>query len=162
MKRVEPTHNFFTTIILVFLLSCSGNQTVFEEYQKFDNLSWSRFNILKFEVNLEDIESSYDIYINIRHLPEVSYKEMVINFTIFTASGDMRTTDYTLKFYDREGKKLSECLGDYCDLLVPLRESFRFYETGRVRFEIENKFTKIKMPGILEVGLIMKKSTERE
>ena len=87
---------------------------------------------------------------------------MVINFTIFTASGDMRTTDYTLKFNDREGRKLSKCLGDYCDLMVPLRESFTFNEPGRIRFEIENKFTKLEMPGIMEVGLIMKKSTQKE
>jgi len=162
MKRTEPNSFFLIFIVLVFLTSCTGNQTVFKEYQKFNKLSWSRFHILKFETNLEDTKPTYDIYINIRHLPEIPYKEMVINLTIFTASGDMRTTDYTLKFYDREGKKRSDCMGDYCDLIIPLRKSFRFYETGKVKFEIENKFTKIEMPGITEVGLLMKKSKQKE
>ena len=72
----------------------------------------------------------------------------------------MRTTDFTFDFYDQEGARLSKCLGDYCDLLVPVRQGFRLYEAGEVRFEIENKFTKLEMPGIIEVGLIMRKSEE--
>ncbi len=75
-------------------------------------------------------------------------------------SGEMRTADYSFKIKDKEGKILSECLGDYCDIKFLLRGGFRFSEPGIVKFEIENKMTKIETPGIIEVGLIIEKSKE--
>jgi gliding motility-associated lipoprotein GldH len=150
------------SFFLLVLTSCHSDQKVFEEYHTFDNMSWNRFNLLNFKMEVIDLEVPYDIYISIRHIPEIPYQEMIINFTIFTPSGDMRTSDYTLDFIDREGKHLSDCMGDYCDLLVPLRKSFRFYELGAAKFEIENKYTKVEMPGIMEVGLILKRSKGEE
>jgi len=41
--------------------------------------------------------------------------------------------------------------------LVPLREKYKFSETGAVKFEIENKMTNYDLLGVMEVGLIMKK-----
>ncbi len=145
-------------VLLILFAACNGDTKVFEEYHKFENLSWNRFDILEFEANIEDIELEYDIYINIRHIPEVPYKEMLINFTIYSPSGDMRTTDYTLDYFDPEGNKLSECMGDLCDLYIPIRKAIKFYDPGITKFEIENKYPKVEMPGIMEVGIIVKKA----
>lgn len=137
---------------------CQGKKTVFEAYNKFERLSWNRFDNQVFTTEITDLEPSYDLFIHIRHLPEINYKVMLINFTINTPSGDMRTTDYTLSLRDADGNLLGKCMGDYCDLEIPLRKDFRFSETGKVRFEIENKYTKVEMPGILEVGFIIRES----
>lgn len=158
MKAYSTLYIVFISLSLSIFSACNGERTVFEEYQKFEKLSWNRFNILKFNASIESTAPAYDIFINIRHLPEVPYKNMLINFTIYTPSGDMRTTDYTLNFNDTDGNSRSQCMGDYCDLLLPLRESFTFGEAGVVKFEVENKFTKVEMPGILEVGLIIKEA----
>lgn len=160
MKRVCW---YLLSILLITLGSCQGfNKTMFEEHKKIEGLSWNRFDILKFSAELEKIEKPYDILINIRHLPQVQYEDMEINLTIYTASGDMRSVDYTIDFYDQEGNRLSNCMGDFCDLRATLREGFLFYEPGTVRFEVENKYTKLEMPGIIEVGLLLKESDVEE
>ena len=146
--------------MLIFLFSCSGDKTVFEEYRKFDDMSWNRFNNLTFKANIDNVDKLYTIYLNIRHIPEVPYEEMVINMSIYSPSGDLRTNDYTLNFTDSNDNRLSDCLGDFCDLLIPIREDMQFYEAGILKIEIENKFTKIEMPGIMEVGLIIKSGQE--
>ena len=162
MKKKQLVIIPFPFLMLPIQHGCDRNKTVFEKYHRFDNLSWNRFDILDFRMQLDKVDSPYDIFINIRHLPEVPYEEMTINFTIFTASGDMRTADYDLDFYDPEGKRLSDCMGDFCDLLLPLRRSFLFYEPGEVRFEIENKYTKLEMPGIIEVGILVKEAGKED
>jgi hypothetical protein len=73
-------------------------------------------------------------------------------------SGEMRSAEHIVKFTGKDGSNLSECLGDLCDLSFILRESFVFPETGTVRIEIENKWPRIELPGILEVGLVLKKA----
>jgi len=151
------TSIYFLAFFVFFFYSCT-NSTIFKEYHKFEKQSWNRFEFLNFEMAVEESEQEYDIYLSVRHLPEFPYRKMDINFTMFLPSGEMRTADHELIFSDREGKGLSECLGDYCDISFPLRTGFVFTETGTVKFEIENKMTKLDTRGILEVGLIIKES----
>lgn len=162
MKRVTSFRIFYLNLLVVIMASCQTNPAIYEEYRKFEDLSWNRFDILQFIAPVDNVQSPVDIFLNIRHLPEVPYEEMTIQFTLFSPSGDMRTSEHTFDFIDRDGKRISDCMGDYCDLLVPIRKAFRFNETGTVKFEIENKFTKVEMPGILEVGLIIKTAKGEE
>ncbi|MBM3437443.1 MAG: hypothetical protein FJY07_14650 [Bacteroidetes bacterium] len=140
-----------------FLLSCS-EKNVFEQYQKLDKQSWNRFNILKFEVPVTDSVNEFDVFLAIRHLPEFQVKEFTVNMTLYAPSGEVRTANHVIEFTDKEGNSLSECLGDFCDILIPLREDFVFPEKGTIRFEIENKYPKIELPGILEVGFVVKRT----
>ena len=162
MKHRSSLMLILLTLILHLLSGCNRYSVVYEEYTKFDDLSWNRFDLLTFEMQVEDIASPYNIFLTVRHIPEVPYEELNLNFTIFAPGGDMRTTDYTIEFYDIDGKKRSDCLGDLCDLQLLLREGFRFNEQGLVRFELENKYTKVELPGIIEVGLMVQKINEEE
>ena len=152
---------YWLFFVLLFVSFGCSHTKVFEEYKKFDNLSWHRFNFLEFEVPIEDIEPEYDISISLRHLPEFPHKQLPVNFTIYSPSGEMRTVDLLLELYDDEGNSLSECLGDFCDISILLRENFKFSEQGIFKFRIENKWKKVDLPGIMEVGLILKKSKNR-
>ncbi|MCD4729327.1 MAG: gliding motility lipoprotein GldH [Bacteroidales bacterium] len=144
-------------VLLTFSFGCS-NRKVFEEFKKFDKVSWHRFNYLEFEVPVEDTDSEFDIYISLRHLPEFPHKQLPVNFTIYSPSGEMRTADHMLELNDDEGNSLSKCLGDFCDVSILVREDFKFSETGTFKFRIENKWKKVDLPGIMEVGLLIKKS----
>jgi len=143
---------------LTFILFSCGETELFEQYQKFDKQSWNRFNILKFNVPVKDTINKFDINISIRHFPEFSVKELPVNMTIYMPSGEMRTAEHLLTFNDKEGNELSECLGDLCDISFAVREDFVFPESGTVRIEIENKWPKLELPGIMEVGLIITRS----
>jgi gliding motility-associated lipoprotein GldH len=141
----------------IALISC-GKPKLFEQYQKFDYQSWNRFNILKFDVPVNDTVNEYDILLAIRHLPEFNVRELNINMTLYLPSGEMRTADHKIEFTGKNGIRQSKCLGDLCDIIVPLREGFTFPEGGIARFEIENKWSKTELRGILEVGLIIEPS----
>lgn len=155
-KYIHKTIQSFVILISIVLLSSCSSNTVFESFHKLDNLNWKRFDNQKFEFTIEETEVEYDVFINIRHIPEIPYKEMRINYTVYTPSGDMRSNNLTMDLYDNEGNKLSECLGDLCDFSYPIRKGLSFSEPGTVKFEIENKYPKVDMPGIIEIGLVVK------
>lgn len=143
---------------LSFCMFSCRNDKIFEQYQKMEKQSWNRFNILKFEIPVNDTQSSVDIMLAIRHLPEFQVTELPINITIYLPTGEMRSAEEVLNFTEKSGESRSECLGDLCDITFILREDFTFSEPGKVRIEIENKWPKVELPGILEVGLIARKS----
>ncbi len=147
--------SFLTFFIALILFSGCSSNTVFESYHKFDNLNWKRFDNQKFEFTVENTEVEYDVFLSIRHIPEIPYKEIRINYTVRTPSGDMRSNDLIMDLYENDSK-LSDCLGDFCDFVYPIRQGISFSEVGKVRIEIENKYPKMDMPGIMEVGLIVK------
>lgn len=158
--KTENIYSSFKIFYLLFfmcvIISCD-NQKVFEEYQKFEKQSWHRFNILKFTVPVNDIQKPFKIDLIIRHLPEFRIKELPVNMTLYLPSGEIRTAEHILEFTTDNGESLSKCLGDLCDISFVLREEILFQETGTIRIEIENKWPKLELPGILEVGLILKK-----
>jgi gliding motility-associated lipoprotein GldH len=144
-------------ILLCLSMSCSGPK-VFEEYHKFDHQSWNRFDLIKFEFTKAELNREYDLYVVLRHLPEFALKELPVNISLLMPSGAVRSRDYKLRFFDNEGNRLSECLGDYCDISILLMNGVTFSEPGSIQIEIENKFTKIELPSVLEVGLIINKA----
>ena len=145
-------------LLFILLISCSGEQVIYEKYHKFDNLSWNRFDYLNFEVEFEDVESEYDVYLVVRHIPEIPYKKMLVNLVIYSPAGGMRTANHDLWFVDEQGKSLSDCMGDLCDIEFLIRKAYSVSEPGIVKFEVENKYTKVEMPGIIEVGLIVREA----
>lgn len=154
MKKIRKIS--FLLLMVIFLSSCNRD-TVFEDYWKFDNLTWNRFDFVTFEMDVEDIEQYYDIFLVFRHVPEFPVSKLELNFTVLPPSGGYRSSDHSY-WLRKSGVLQSDCLGDYCDFLVPLRKEYKFNETGSTRFEIENKIPKFESTGIIEVGLIIRKS----
>lgn len=152
-------HKYYWLFFLLLVISfgCDSSK-VFEEYKKMDKFSWYRFNNLEFDVLIEDTETEYDVFILFRHLPEFPHHQLPINLTIYSPSGEVRSANHLLDLYDDEGNRLSECMGDFCDVAVLARKEITFYEPGTFRFMIENKWKKVDLPGIMEVGLMIRKS----
>jgi hypothetical protein len=63
--------------------------------------------------------------------------------------------DYRLKIKDSQNKNIANCAGDICDLDTVVEESFKFDETGEYKILITHNEKGFKVPGIMEVGLIV-------
>lgn len=160
MKLVLQKSTFIFAFILLLFSGCGGNKKIFEKYHKFSDLSWNRFDIVTFEVPVPEGGLDADFYLAIRHIPEIPYQSLKYNFTFIMPSGEIRTADYELAFVDKEGNMQSDCMVDLCDISAPVRKGLLVSDAGTLKIEIENKFTKVEMPGIMEVGLIVKESEE--
>lgn len=149
----------FTGIIIVIaiMLTSCGPGTIFHEYESMDNYSWNRFQVVEYDVPIEDISTGYDIILTIRHIEQIPHDKILVNFTFYTPSGEMRTMDHDIRLRSPEGKLLGDGMGDFWDLQVMMREDFRFNEEGTCKFEIHNRMPRVQTIGIVDVGLIVKK-----
>jgi gliding motility-associated lipoprotein GldH len=146
----------------VLLFSSCSNKPEFEQYHKFANRSWNRFNFVTFEYPVTDTGQEYDIYFVLRFLPEYPEKKFRFVFTIYKPSGEMRSSEHKLWIIGENGKMQGEEKGDFIELKIPVSEEISFPETGTAKFEIENKMTKLETPGIVAAGIIIEKSREEE
>ena len=151
--------NFLILCVLalsLLLISCGGG-TVFEKYVKMEKLSWQRFNVLKFDVPVEGNSTSYDFLIAVRHIPEIPFDKLPVNISFDTPSGETRSLDYSIRLKENDGKLKADCLGDLCDIVITIKDDFVFTEAGTCHVVLSNRMPKVETPGILEVGLIVKK-----
>jgi gliding motility-associated lipoprotein GldH len=151
----------FLAIVILFTISIScGRGKIFEEHRKIPNMTWDRFQTIKFDVPVEKTGVPYDLVLALRHHTDIPYDEVEINFTMSTPGGETRSRDYIIKIRDREGNLLGDGLGELWDLEVPLKEGYVFSEPGICHIEIANRMTRLKTVGVMEIGFIVRESKE--
>lgn len=147
-------------ILLIFLpmltISCD-RQLVYKEYRTFDNVSWNRLNILEFNVPVNAGEE-LDFFLFLRHHTYFPYDNLFVNITFYSPSGDMRSAEYDFKLKDEKGKWLADGMGELWDIELPIRQNMLFAVSGVCKVRVENKYSKTETPGIVEIGLIARKS----
>jgi gliding motility-associated lipoprotein GldH len=153
MKRILI---FFS--VLVFLSACDS-RLVFKEIRKFEKVSWNRLDIQNFEVPVSAGES-LDFYLFIRHHTYFPYDKLFVNITFYGPSGDIRTAEYDFSLKDEKGNWLADGMGELWDIELPVRQNMTFDSGGICKVRIENKYSKAETPGIIEMGLIARKSVE--
>jgi gliding motility-associated lipoprotein GldH len=154
MKRLI---SFLFTGIL-FLTACSDS-TVYREYVTMKNINWERMNILEFDVPVVNGDQ-LDFYLSLRHHTDFPYDKLYVNITFYSPGGEMRSRDYDFNLKDENGKWLADGMGELWDIELPIRKGMPFYQEGNCRVRVENKYSKYDTPGIIQVGLTVKRSKD--
>ena len=152
MKRI-----LFLLFILMFLLNSCDNSVVFKQFNKMENVNWNRFDIQVFEVEVEKDEL-YDFYLAFRHHTYFPYDKLWVNITFYTPDGATRSRDYDFDLKDADGNWLADGMGELWDIEFPIRKEMMFNNDGICKVRVENIHSKYDMPGVIEVGLIVKES----
>ena len=148
-------------LILCFLLgmmilSSCDSLTIYEKYLDNDRITWNRFDVKTFNFDIKDVNAAYDFYVAIRHHTDAPFKYLTIKFTLYTPSGEMRTLEQKILLRDDKGKLLGDGMGDLWDLVYLVREDFQFTEPGVCKVEVSSTMSQADLPGILQIGLIVK------
>lgn len=147
---------FFTAMV-----SCQHKDVIFEKRVTFKNNSWNRFNILKYDFQVSDTLTEYDIYLDVRHASFYPYENLLINFAIMSPSTEERVRSHDLKLRDKTGNFLGEGTGDIWDISFPLMTRFVFIHSGTYHIGIENLMTKYETEGVMDVNLVVQRSDSK-
>jgi gliding motility-associated lipoprotein GldH len=143
--------------LLLFLSACSPGK-VYEKHVKMEHLAWNRFNTITFDVPIEDTGNGYDIFIAIRHITDIPYPDIDVYFYFSTPGGETRSRRINIPIKDKEGNNLGDGLGELWDVNYLAWKGFLFKEPGICKFEISSAMSQMDLVGVLEVGLIVRKS----
>ncbi len=144
-------------ISLIILTSCLRESVEFREYVEMDNMTWNRFNTLEFEVPVKE-NDVFDFKLFLRHHTDFPFDKLFVNITFYSPGGDIRSRDYDFDLKDYRGDWLANGMGELWDLEILIRKEMPFYENGICKVRVENKYSKLDTPGIIEIGIIVQKS----
>jgi len=154
MKNALKT--LFCLVPAVILLSCNADK-VFEKHHKFKDNTWHKSEIVTFEADMKG-SGAHDIIIAVRHAGYYPFANVIIGLTIETPEGETRFMQHNLVIRNTDGSFMGSGLGDIWDIEIPVFTNFPFQQRGTYRFIIENRMHLTEMKGLMEIGLIIKKS----
>lgn len=158
LKVIEVKKLCFIIVFGLFALSSCNHGKIYEKHIDIERITWNRFDVKTFEFEIKDVAGGYDFYIAIRHHTDIPLNFITARFTLYTPSGEVRTLDQKIMLKDKDGKLLGDGMGELWDVVHPAREDFRFTEPGMCKVEIASTMPKADLPGILQVGLIVRKT----
>ena len=157
MKQTIQIKIILTVTAMVLLFTSCGNRTVFKEYREMENVSWNRFDLQNFDIPVNK-NDALDFYLYLRHHTYYPYDYLDVNITFYMPGDEMRSGEYHFNLKDENGAWKAKGMGELWDIELPVRKGLKFSEDGTCKVRIENKMTKVEIPGIVEIGLIVKKS----
>ncbi len=159
MKKLKvKTKLFIGTVLslMLFLSSCDNNR-IFEENKELINNCWSSDNIIKFEVDIDSLETPTNFYINIRISEGYPYSNLFLFIKTTFPNGKMANDTLDCILADLNGKWIGSGMGDIYDNQIPFKKNVLFPEKGKYIFELQHGMRQEIIPLILDVGLRIEK-----
>lgn len=144
-------------LIFITLFGCEEDKSQ-SLVVNFDGNTWQRFNYLNFDFQVEADETAWDFLVVLRVTEDFPSQAMVFNLVMNMPSGEERIRDFKINVRDKNEIMLGEKKAGYYEYFLPVRSEVRFYETGLLKFEIENLMTKYYTPGVVEFGIVLEPS----
>ncbi len=143
---------FFFGLLSIALQSCDQNR-YFEQNSEVQEEKWAYQDARVFEVELNDTNSLFNFYLNIRNTNDYPFANLYV--FIETTFPDSVTTQDTieLQLADVDGRWLGEGNGKYKYNHFILRQAMRFIQKGNYKFGIKQGMRTDTLTGISDVGI---------
>lgn len=150
--------------IIIFILSlftaCSNNH-YYEENAPIPNGKWNVSQAVVFSAHINDINSFYNLKININHKNNYAYNNLWLFIKTTSPSGKMQIDTLNCLLTDYEHYWVGKCQKDNCKLTVNFADSVKFVEPGLYEFEIIQGLRQNVVQNISEIGFIIDQITEK-
>lgn len=146
---------FIFLLPLMLFAACRPGR-IYQEYYKFDNYTWDRFDKVTFDIPIKEGGLEGDIVFTIRHITQYPYDNLPVNIILTTASGEERIIEKEISLKDDKGNFIGSVAGDLWDVEEVLWPGFYFTEAGTYSIEFENLIPKVGTPGLVDIGVYVR------
>ncbi|SRR5690606_1607790 len=157
---MKERFKFFSFLGLFFLTgSCSDQKQVFEMYKSVGSF-WHKDSVVSFEFEAQDTLTTYNLFLNLRANNEYPFSNIFLIASIESPDGHIKKDTLEYLMASPDGKMLGNGFSDIKESKLWFKENYRFSETGKYIFKVEQalrKRTEVegveKLKGISDVGL---------
>lgn len=145
--------------IIIFFISCDKS-VVFEKNISIPEYKWDMNNVIRLEADINDTVTPHNIYINVRNGSGYEFSNLFLFMTTITPKGEVAKDTLELTLADVRGKWLGAGSGDVWDNRILFKRGFRFPETGRWHFELQQAMRVNPLPQIMDAGMRIEKAVD--
>ena len=151
MRKMKINAALF--LLICFVLSACGNRNIFFEYQPIPPEGWCMYSVRSFDIDIKNIEKTYNVYINVRHRPNYPFQNLWLFITETAPNGIVSRDTIEIFLADHRGRWLGSGSGSVREMRVRIKQDFYFPEAGTYRFDIQQGMRSEVLQGITEIGM---------
>jgi len=133
------------------LFSCV-ERNMYHQYESIASSTWNEQDAYRFEVEVSDTLSMYDVFIEIRNNNIYPYENLWLFVSFETPDGNRRKDTLDCRMADQYGNWLGKGFSHYT-LTVPYEQSITFPRSGIYSYTLRQGMREEKLKGITDVGV---------
>ena len=114
---------------------------------------------MKFNVTIDDSISKHNMHLNVRHAGFYQYRNLFLFIKTELPNGNSQIDTAECILATPQGKWLGDGLGDIWDNQILFKKGFKFPLKGVYHFELTQAMRVNPLPGIMDAGIRIEKST---
>lgn len=155
---MKTMRNLLATLILAILFASCGKDAMYSRYVDMPDEQWNRDSVLRFDVNVDDSTSVYDISFCNRITGQYQYSNMFLFITIVAPDKSHQTDTLECILADNKGKWLGKGFGNIWSNNIVYKQNVIFPQKGNYSFYIEQAMRIENLPHVLDAGLKIEKT----
>lgn len=142
-------------LLLAGVSACQENR-VFEQNQVVGP-EWAWGEARRFDVNIRDTASLYNLFINARHTERYAYANCWLSIQTIGPLGDTLRSRVELRLAEADGTWRGECNTAMCLQRELIGPGQRFPRPGTYTFLLEQDMRENPLPGMQDIGIRLEK-----
>ncbi len=142
-------------LIPLFLVACDKNVVV-DVYEHIDNSVWTWDDFKSYTFEIDDIESQYDILIQLRHTTDYPMSNLYLFVEVSGPTGQSLTDTINYPIAEPSGKWIGKGNGNIRELRYMYRNQTRFPDKGIYSITLEQGMRDPKLP-VSDIGIRVEK-----
>lgn len=155
---MKTMRNLLATLTLAILFASCGKDAMYSRYVDMPDEQWNRDSVLRFDVNVDDSTSVYDISFCNRITGQYQYSNMFLFITIVAPDKSHQTDTLECILADNKGKWLGKGFGNIWSNNIVYKQNVIFPQKGNYSFYIEQAMRIENLPHVLDAGLKIEKT----
>jgi len=158
LSKLLKINNYILFVICFILIYACSNNTLFYENKILPNKQWDRNNLLKFDVNIKDTTTAYNIFITIRINGNYSRRNLYVFSRIISPEKKELVDTLNFLLADEKGRWYGKSnLGDLYYNKFFYKKNVIFPKKGLYTFIFEQAMRSKIVENIEDFGLIIEK-----
>lgn len=140
------------------LNSCQDSATIVDTNTELDKRNWSYTEKIRIPVKIESTDSSYNLYLNLRHTADYKYSNIFLLIHIISPQGKKSTERREFKLALPDGEWLGSGSGNRYSYQIKFKEKYKFPEKGTYIIELEQNMRDNPLDQVTDAGIRVEKA----
>lgn len=149
---------FVLAAVVTLLLSGCDKTLVMEKNAEIKNYRWDYADVKTFEAEIADTSLTYNLYVNMRHAFSFEWRNAWVDIETVFPDGTTFHKRVNLPLSQPDGQWFGDCLGDNCDIQVPIQSNAYFPQPGRYIFKLKQDMRVNPLGKVKSIGMRIEKN----
>ncbi len=158
MKRFFNLYAALITFFALLIGGCTDPNAVIDQNTEIVNNNWAYDNKIKYSVKIDDINASYNLYLNLRVTADYKYSNLFVLIHQVNPDKKAAAVRYEFTLASKDGEWYGDGSGNIYSYQLPFVAKYKFPAAGVYQFEIEQNMRDNPLHEISDVGLRVEKA----